>query len=399
MLRNRNVIIIKAGYLIDGVTNEIQSGQAIILNEDRIQEIVPWSECGFDGQVLDYSEHTILPGLIDTHLHVTLDPVNPERFYDPNQPPTEIAVRGVANAQAALHAGVTTLGDCGAVNEIIFPIRDAINQGRLIGPRILASGNPLVPEGGHGAELGKIASGVEGVRQAVREQAEAGADFIKVMATAGGGENPAESHYNVEELIAMREEAERFGLVVAAHAHGSQGIKNCVEADIQRIEHCSFYDGEAGFNFDPEVAKKIAEKGIIVSPTNSIDYRRIEKGGTGAPRDELNAVWKRLLAFGVTFAASSDAGVTDILYDDYALIPELMVTELGMSPMEAIWACTRNAAKALQIAEDTGTLQLGKTADIVAVAGNPLEDIKALADVVMVMRNGKVVHQAAFTGI
>lgn len=386
--------VVKTGGVVDGVHSTAKLEQAVLVEDGRILEIVPWAERSFDGIVLDFSDYTILPGFIDTHLHITLDPVNPKQFYGPNQLPVEIAVRGVANAQAALRAGVTTIGDCGAINEIVFPIRDAINRGALLGPRILASGKPIVPAGGHGAELGKIASGVEDVRKAVREQAEAGADFIKVMATAGGGEDPGESHYNVEELTAMREEAERFGLVVAAHAHGSQGIRNCVEAGIQRIEHCSFDGGKAGFSFDPDTAEKIAEKGIIISPTNVIDYRRIEKGGTGAPRGKLNEIWRKLLSFGVTFAASSDAGVTDILYDDYALIPELMVTELGMSPFEAIRACTYNAAKALRLNETLGTLEAGKAADLVAVRGQPLDDIIALRNVVMVMRNGNIVHRA-----
>ena len=300
----------------------------------------------------------------------------------------------MGNAQAALRAGVTTLGDCGARNEIIFPLRQAIADGVVLGPRILASGNPIVPAGGHGADrIGRTASGVSEIREAVRQQAEAGADFIKVMATSGGGENPGESHYELDELIAFREEAQHYNLIVAAHAHGTQGIRDCVAAGIQRIEHCTFHNGEADFNFDPQVAQAIADKGIIVSPTNVIDYRRIEQGGKGAPRAELNTVWRQLLAHGGGFAASSDAGVTDLLYDDYALIPELMVSELGMSPMDAILACTQTAAKALGLQDEIGTLEAGKIADMVAVNGNPLKDITAIRQVRAVMRNGVIIHQ------
>jgi imidazolonepropionase-like amidohydrolase len=293
-----------------------------------------------------------------------------------------------------LRAGVTTIGDCGADNRIIFPVRDAIDREEIIGPRVIASGTPFTPAGGHGADtIGRGVSGIEELRIAVREQAQAGANFIKVMATSGGGENPGKSHYSVAELTTLREEAAHYGLIVAAHAHGTQGIRDCVTAGIQRIEHCTFYNGQHGFDFDAGTAQAIADQGIIVSPTNVIDYRRIEKGGQGAPRAELNVIWRSLLSAGVCFAASSDAGVTDMYYDDYALIPELMVSELGMSPREAIAACTRNAAAALGLQADLGTLAVGKLADFVAVEGNPLQDITAMRSVHLVGRSGKICYQ------
>ena len=385
--------IIKAKRIITG-NGTVFIDHAILVQQDRIQSIQPWQSGPFEGDVLDLGERTVLPGLIDTHLHLSLDPANQKAFYDPDQNPLEIVVRTVANAQSALQAGVITVGDCGAINAIIFPVRDAIRRGELIGPRILTSGTPLVPAGGHGAEIGKIACGVEGVTVAVRELAQAGVDFIKVMATAGGGGKPGESHYGLEELSAIREEAEHYHLKVAAHAHGSQGIRACVEAGIQRIEHCTFYNGEAGFDFDPEIAERIARQGIIVSPTNVIDYRRIQRGGKGAPRPELNEIWRNLLEHGVAFAASSDAGVTDLFYNDYALIPELLVSELGMTPMQALVACTCTAAQALGMDSEIGTLEPGKFADLVAVIGDPLENISALRNIELVLQAGKPVYCA-----
>ena len=385
-------LIIRTGRVIDGTGREPLLDRAVVVGNGRIQTITPWQDNDHQGQLIDLSDATLLPGFIDTHLHITFDPANPNAYYDPEQSVADIVLRTVGNAQAALRSGVTTIGDCGAENHIIFPVREAINRGELIGLRILASGAAIVPEGGHGADrIGKIASGIDGVRTAVAQQAQAGADFIKVMATSGGGEEPGTSHYTLEELAALREEAARHGLIVAAHAHGSQGIRDCVLAGIQRIEHCTFYNGEAGFAFDAEVAQTIAAKGIILSPTNVIDYRRIEQGGQGAPRAELNEIWRQLLAHGVAFAASSDAGVPDILFDDYALIPELLVKELGMPPMVAIVACTQTAAAALGLQSEIGTIAVGKEADLVAVAGNPLDDITALRQVQMVLRGGKIV--------
>ncbi len=386
--------IIKAQRIIAGTGTETLIDHAVLIENGYIQEVVPWDD-DFVIECIDLGDMTLLPGFIDTHLHITLDPTNPDSYYDTEQDPREIILRSVGNSQAALRAGITTLGDCGARNEIIFPVRQAIEDGVVIGPRILTSGNPIVPAGGHGADrIGRTASGVDEIREAVRQQAEAGSDFIKVMATSGGGEDPGESHYGVDELTALREEAEKYTLVVAAHAHGTQGIRDCVEAGIQRIEHCTFFNGETGFDFDPQVANAITDQDIIVSPTNVIDFRRIEQGGEGAPRDELNQIWRKLLARGVTFAASSDAGVTDMLYDDYALIPELMVSELGMSPMEAIIACTQTGARALGLQDKIGTIEAGKAADIVAVSGNPIKDIYALRKVKAVLRNGLVVHWA-----
>ena len=386
--------IIKAAQLIDGTGAEPLLHHAVIIQDDQIKQIIPQAEAislAPEAQVIDLGQATLLPGFIDTHLHLTFDPTLAVGYYDPAQPAAEIVLRSVGNAQAALRSGVTTLGDCGAQNHIIFPVREAINRGQVIGPRILASGEALVPPGGHGAErIGKIASGVEALRLAVQAQVQAGADFIKVMATGGGGEDPSECHYDVAELTAIREEAARFGKIVAAHAHGSQGIHHCIAAGIQRIEHCTFYDGDH-FAFDPTAAQAIVAQGIIVSPTNVIDYRRLERKGQGAPRAALNEVWRHLLAVGVSFAASSDAGVPDILYDDYALIPELMVTELGMSPPQAILAATSVAAQALRLADTVGTLQAGKQADLVAVSGDPWQDITALRHVRMVIVGGQVV--------
>lgn len=387
--------IIKAKNIIDGTGTEALIDHAVLIENEHIKAVLPWTEGEFEIECIDLGDMTMLPGFIDTHLHITLDPTNPEGYYDTEQDPHEIVLRSVGNSQAALRAGITTLGDCGARNEIIFPVRQAIDDGVVIGPRILTSGNPIVPAGGHGADrIGRTASGVDEIREAVRQQAEAGSDFIKVMATSGGGEQPGESHYGVDELITLREEAEKYDLIVAAHAHGTQGIRDCVTAGIQRIEHCTFFNGEAGFDFDPQVANTIADQDIIVSSTNVIDFRRIEQGGEGAPRDELNQVWRKLLAHGVAFAASSDAGVTDILYDDYALIPELMILELGMSPIEAIIACTQTGARALSLQDEIGTIEAGKTADLVAVSGNPLEDITFLRQVKIVMRDGLIIHRA-----
>jgi imidazolonepropionase-like amidohydrolase len=212
------------------------------------------------------------------------------------------------------------------------------------------------------------------------------------MATGGGGDGPGNVYYGAADLRAVVETAERAGRRVAAHAHGRAGIRNCVAAGVQRIEHSSFL-GNDGAEFDEGLAREIAQRGIRVSPTNVIDYRRQQRNGGGAPRALLNRNWRAQNELGVKFAASSDAGVTDVFYDDYALIPELMVRELGLTPWRAIQSCTQIAAETLGLDKEIGTLEIGKAADMVAVKGNPLTDITALRNVVWVMRGGEVLYR------
>ncbi|MFM8319762.1 MAG: amidohydrolase family protein [Chloroflexota bacterium] len=390
--------LIRAGCLIDGRSHTLHYDQAIRVQGGMITTVEDWP-AGEPAPDVDLSLYMVVPGLIDTHLHVTFDPAAPQ-MYDPVQNGEQILRRSLENARALLCAGVTTAADCGAQDELVFAVQQACQANPARGPRILTSGYALVPQGGHGAELiGRPASGVEALRRAVLERAAAGADFIKVMATAGGGEAPGQSHYDLAELTVIHQTAADCGLRVAAHAHGVQGIRDCVQAGIERIEHCTFYAPDGSFAFDPALAARIARQGVFVTPTNAIDYRRIARGGEGAPRQELNRIWRGLLQAGVTFAAGSDACVTDMHYDDYALIPELMISELGMTPWQALLACTAHAAAALGLEGQCGVLEAGKQADLVALAGNPLEDICALRRVSGVVRQGRLVYQAAASPI
>lgn len=383
--------IFRAARLFDSASGSILLTPAVRVQDGRIAEV---QTDGFAGaaEATDLGDVTLLPGMIDTHLHLVCDPSR-RPYFDPNESRARVLLRAVGNAQCLLRAGVTTVGDCGGPDDVIFPLRDAITAGTLQGPRIVASGAPILIRGGHGAEFGREAGTRDELLRAVDEQIEAGADFIKIMATGGGGDGPGTAYYSAADLRAVVERAQGAGKRVAAHAHGRAGIRNCVEAGIQRIEHSSFF-GNDGSEFDEGLAREIAARGIHVSPTNVIDYRRIRQGSAGAPRELLNRNWRAQYESGVKFAASSDAGVTDMFYDDYALIPELMVNELGMTPAQAILACTRIAAETLGLDKEIGSLEIGKSADIVAVNGNPLEDITALRRIAWVMRGGQVVYKS-----
>jgi imidazolonepropionase-like amidohydrolase len=389
----KHITIIRAGRVIDGTGCNPLLDQAVGVQDGRIQSIMPWNDNQLGGEFIDLGSATLLPGFIDAHVHLMMDAARGPVFDPEIDTEQALLIRTIGNAQSMLRAGVTTVCDCGALNETIFPVRDAINESIIVGPRILASGKVITTEGGHGDKFGRLTRGLEDARQAVNEQAEAGADLIKIMATGGGGEDPGESLFTLAELRAMKDEADRLGLRVAAHCHGTEGIRNCVAAGIHRIEHCTFMNLE-GSVFDAEIAADIVRKGIYVCPTNVIDYRQMERQGSSeglAPRSQLNVTWRKLVQSGANIAASSDAGVTLIAHDDYALIWELMVDELGMSPMEAILSGSATAAMALGLEEEIGTLEAGKVADIVAVAGNPLQDVSTVRQVQMVMRGGHIV--------
>jgi imidazolonepropionase-like amidohydrolase len=404
--------IIRAARMIDGQGGEPMTNQALVVRDGRIHDIKPLEDVSVvalnrEAEVIDVESATLLPGLIDTHVHLTLNADKFSADKEPTDVPTEsdesILLRAVGNAQAALGAGVTTVCDCGGQNHLVFALREAIKRGVVQGPRVLASGNVITTAGGHGGFSAREAKGSEEVRQAVAEQVEAGADFVKIMMTGGGGKNPGSSQYDLAELAAATAEARRLGKRVAVHCHGTTGIKDSVEAGVTRIEHCSFVKPDVP-DFDPEfdsdIAEAIAQKGIYICPTNTVDYRQIQMLGDSdkvkqlAPRAQLNKTWRGLLRCGVQFIAGSDAGIPQVFCDDYALIMELMVGELGMSPMQAILAGSRVAAEALGMGDEIGTLEVGKRADIIAIHGDPLKDITALRQICLVMLGGNVVcHQ------
>jgi len=401
--------IIQATRIIDGRGGEPLTNQAIVIQDGWIRDLKPWGDESVtsldqEAEIVNADSDTVLPGLIDAHVHLTLNADKFSADKEPKDVPAEsdesILLRAVGNAQAALRAGVTTVCDCGGQNHLIFALREAIKDGVIQGPRVIASGSVITTAGGHGGFSSREAKGREEVRQAVTEQVEAGADFIKIMMTGGGGKNPGSSQYDLAELAAATAEARRLGKRVAVHCHGTTGIKDAVEAGVTRIEHCSFVKpGVPDFDteFDSDIAKAIAQRGIYVCPTNTVDYRQIQILGDSdkvkqlAPRAQLNTTWRELLRYGVQFIAGSDAGVSQVFCDDYARIMELMVGELGMSPMQAILAGTQVVAEAMGMENAIGTLEVGKRADLIAVSGNPLEDITALRKIRLVMIGGNVV--------
>jgi imidazolonepropionase-like amidohydrolase len=388
-------LVLIGGTLIDGTGAEPLSGRAVVVEGGRITAVVEASQAP-RGERVDLTGHTLLPGLINCHVHLCLgaeaDPVRPLR----DEPASVTAIRALLRARETVEAGVTTVRDLGGRDYAEMAVRRAIEEGWAPGPRILAAGKAICMTGGHGWWIGRETDGPDDARKAVREQLKAGADVIKLIATGGvmtPGVEPGASQLTREEMGAAIDEARKAGRRTAAHAQGSDGIADAVEAGITTIEHGIFLTEEI-------VARMKARGTYLVATLNA--PAAISAGGlaAGIPdfmvRKSDAVVPAHVASFqlarrvGVGIAAGSDAGTPLNRHGDFATELELMVKH-GMSPLEVIRAATSVAAEALGLGAETGRVAPGLAADLVAVAGNPAERIQALGDVRLVLARGRTV--------
>ncbi|MBX7171896.1 MAG: amidohydrolase family protein [Pyrinomonadaceae bacterium] len=409
--RGKGVVAIKAANIIDGTGAEPIKNGVIIITDDKITAIGANVQIPAGAKVIDLGNTTLLPGFIDAHTHLIMRVLgDPEgnnalfRDYD-----SFAAILGVVHAEKTLMAGFTTVRNVGAPNFDDLALRKAINDGWVIGPRMLTAGHSLGITGGHCDENGYkpgvadgdyktgIADGVDQVRAAVRYQVKYGADVIKTCATGGvlsEGDAVGATQYTYEELKAMVDEATKLERKVAAHAHGTEGIKIAVRAGVASIEHGSFLDEEG--------AKMMAEKGTYLVPTllagetvEKLAKSGVLKGLRGekalAAAAAMRHAIKIAIANKVKIALGTDSGVYPHGLNGHEFT--LMVEWGGMRPIDAIVAGTMNGAKLLGIDKNLGSLTVGKYADIVAVQGNPLENIKTMENAVFVMKNGVVYKQ------
>lgn len=374
--------LIKNGLVLDGAGVAF-ADHGVLVNEDKIERFAPAAEFdGFEGQVIDLDGDTLLPGLIDCHVHLCYagEP-NPGRAIE-DMDPGEIAVRALSNAQDSVRGGITAVRDCGGVNYLEFSVRDACNAGRFMGPTIRAAGRMICMTGGHGNRFGRVADGVDEVIKAVREQVHKGSDLIKIMATGGvmtPGVNPEDAHYSAEEMAAGISEGHRFHKTCASHAQGTEGILNAVRGGIDSIEHGIFMDEacvremvEAGTYLVPTVAA-LAN---IQSGADKVPAYVIEKTMRVAEAHERSI--KLFYAAGGKIAMGTDAGTPFNLHGNNAQELRYMV-QYGVSPMDAIVSSTSNAADLMQL-EDQGRVKDGARANLLAVIGNPLENIECVSE-------------------
>ena len=398
------VTVIRAGKLIDVASGRVRSDQVIVVQGDRISAVgAAGATVVPPGAILiDLSNKTVLPGLIDTHAHVTGDPTTPP-YHDYGISIPREALKGARFARDTLLSGVTTIRNVGASGYSDVALRDAINAGDVIGPRILASGPALGITGGHcdGNLLAPeydersegVANGVDAVRAMVRKNVKYGADVIKYCGTGGvfsRGTRVGAQQYTPEEVAAIVDEAHMHGRRVAVHAHGANGIKVALRAGVDTIEHASLIDEEG-----LELAKK---NGAFLSmDIYNTEYTQTE----GPKRGELEEFlrkdrevaqaqrdnFRKAVQKGIKLTMGTDTGVHP--HKDAPKQLAFMV-QYGMTPMQAIQAATKVGAEALGIEADVGQVAPGYSADIVAVTRNPLDDIHAMDNVEFVMKQGTV---------
>ncbi|MBC7769618.1 MAG: amidohydrolase family protein [Phycisphaerales bacterium] len=398
--------IIHAGRLLADASNgRVLNEQSILIGADgRIIGI----EAGYvtrDGaDVIDQRNRFVLPGLIDSHVHLTSE-LGPDQLLEEVQlSPSDQAMRGVANAHTTLRAGFTTVADLGANNDAIFALRRAVNEGRVMGPRIVASGAAITPHGGHADANGfapdivdalrnpNACSGADDCRRATRRQIQAGADVIKITATGGVLSNTAagvEQQFTDAELAAIVESAHAMGRRVTAHAHGAGGINAALRAGVDSIEHGSYTDADSlrllrrtDAYLVPTIlagvtVEELAAAGGVLTPAQAVKAREV---GSRMRQSIQNA--RRA---GVRVAFGTDSGVSR--HGLNAREFQLLV-EGGYTPTQAIRMATIDAADHLQLGNVTGRIAAGYAADIIAVDGDPTQDVGVLMNVPFVMARG-----------
>jgi len=396
-------IVIRAGKLLDVRSGKTLLDQAIVIEGDKIVTVGAEAKPSASDTVIDLHNATVVPGLIDAHTHLTGDPKDAGYESLGISVPRQ-ALTGARNARITLEAGFTTVRNVGAEAFTDVALRDAINAGDVPGPRMRVSGPALGITGGHcdnnllapeyHSSGDGVADGVEGVQHKVRENIKYGVDLIKICATGGvlsHGDDPQASQYTLEEMKAIVADAHRLGRKVAAHAHGAQGILWASEAGVDSIEHGSYID-------DAAIAE-MKKNGTYLVPTlyladwfleNAervhVPMEMINKGQVVMPIARKNIA--HAFASGVKVAFGTDAAV----YPHGLNAREFAVmVKLGLTPLQAIQSATINAADLLGWADKEGAIEPGKWADIIAVDGDPLQDVTALEHVKFVMKGGAVV--------
>jgi len=335
----------------------------------------------------DYPDSTIMPGLIDCHVHLGFDGGPGPAARMRSETDAQQLILMLHSARELLGVGVTTARDLGGRGYLDVAVRDAIAEGLARGPRMVVAASPITVTGGHCWFMGAEADSEDDLRRMVRTHHKHGADLIKVMSTGGfmtTGSAPWYAQFTAAQLAVVVEEAKRVGKPVAAHAHGIEGIRRAVEAGVSTLEHCSFVTETNERRFDEPLAATIAERGIVVCPTINVNAPYV-KELTGIVVGEHLATMHEM---GIRIIAGTDAGIDNTPHHQYAGGLEYLV-KLGFRPDEVLAMATTEAAAALGVDDITGRLAPGYEADLIVVHGNPLTDITVLSQLRRVIARGR----------
>jgi len=400
--------VIHAGQLIDSVAKKPLAQRSILIKNNKIEAVKSGYVTPDGYQIIDLKKQTVMPGLMDMHVHLTYEFSKGsygERF---TKNEAYYALKGASNAAKTLDAGFTTVRDLGAEPQIITELRDAINRGTVVGPRVYAAGKSIATTGGHadptngykhvlagdpGPKQGVI-NGYDDALKAIRHRYKEGSDVIKLTVTGGvlslakSGDNP---QFTQRELEGIMDAAKDYNFVVAVHAHGAEGMKRAIKAGVHSVEHGSYMDNEAiklmkkhSTYYVPTITA-----GIWVGDKAKVDgyYPEIVRPKAAAIGPQIENTFAKAYKKGVKIAFGTDAGVFPHGLNGREFT---YMVRSGMPALAAIKSATIDAAKLLRIDDTLGSIEAGKLADIIAVDGDPLADIAVMTNVDFVMKDGQV---------
>lgn len=385
--------LLQGAALFDGVEGTVRDGHSILVEEGRIAWVGPAADAPSATAVVDAGGRTVMPGLVNGHVHLANDGSADLAAQVRDDSTATAAYRAAANALITLDAGITTVKDCGAADNVVIDLGRAVEAGVVPGPRVVAAGRVITMTGGHGYFMGIEADGVDAVRKAVRGELKNGAGFIKAMATGGvltSGVKPTQTAFLRDELSAIVEEAHHAGRRVSTHAIGRDGIENAILAGVDTIEH--------GFHLDAELFALAVEHGTYLVPTLSAVGCIVAEGEVGGVSswivdkaqsevERSRAMFRAAVEVGMNIAAGTDAGTPFNPHD--GLVEEMIqMVQIGLSPQRTLLSATRDGAVNAGLSDVVGTLEPGKAADLIVVDGDPTTDITALRGIVLVAKDG-----------
>jgi imidazolonepropionase-like amidohydrolase len=398
-----NQILLSADRLWDGRAGACLQRPIVRVGGAKIHTIqmsLPQSIAPPAGGRTHFAGCTILPGLIDTHVHLVMSALDTNEAIIAQvtgESDQQLLARVAANAQAALRAGLTTIRDCGGTKNHVQQIRDRIRRGELQGPDILACGSPITTTRGHCHWLGLVADSYDEVERAANRMLSEDADFLKVMATGGNmtaSSDPMKAQYDGKTLARIADIGRAANKHSAAHVLSRCALPDVVAARYQTIEHCDWRVEEFRYEFDPELARKIVDQNQIVGLTMSGLARRAFLPQVRfldiSPVKRMDARFaceRQMIDFGIRYTIHSDAGVRMCPIDQFALGLRAAQVELKLTPIEILRAVTSTAAEAIGL-PDRGVLRAGNRADLIVVEGDPTRDLRALENIRAVMKAG-----------